>query len=171
MEWISITGSWQYLQGSSDQPGLWNNQPTQGSLPVPQPARLSGLLARHTTTANRCWFAVWRGFGALAVPTAGIPTIAMTHRPMVLLTGPLTAATTSLEHPPWDRRASLWWPEDRAWCVATDVDLMTTYVGGSQACINVLTADDQLEAMPVPVDQRITWDSDSINPTPPRTAH
>ncbi|WP_154677090.1 hypothetical protein [Parafrankia discariae] len=171
MEWISITGSWQYLQGSSDQPGLWNNQPAQGSLPVPQTAHLSGLLARHTTTTNRCWFAVWRGFGALVVPTVGIPTVAMTHRPMVLLTGPLTAATTSLEHPPWDQRASLWWPEDRAWCVATDVDLMTTYVGGSQACINALTADDRLEAIPVQADQRITWDSDSINPTPPRTAH
>lgn len=27
MEWISITGSWQYLQGSRGQPGLWNTQP------------------------------------------------------------------------------------------------------------------------------------------------
>ena len=26
---------------------------------------------------------------------------------------------------------SIWWPEDRAWCVATDIDLFDTYVGGS----------------------------------------
>jgi hypothetical protein len=68
------------------------------------------------------------------------------------------------------RLAGLWWPDDRAWCVATDVDLMTTYVGGSQSCVDALTADGDLEAMPVQPDQRITWDSDNLNPPPTRPA-
>lgn len=31
---------------------------------------------------------------------------------------------------------SLWWPDDRTWCVATEIDFRWTYVGGSQVCIN-----------------------------------
>ncbi|MBX6389924.1 MAG: hypothetical protein IRZ08_13170 [Frankia sp.] len=166
MEWAAIADSSRHPRGAT-QPGLWDAEPTQGSLPVPQAARLAHLLARHTTTADRCWFAVWDGFGALAVPTAGIPKVHLPGRDMVLLTGPLSAVTTSLAHPPWDQRASLWWPDDRAWCVATDVDLMSTYLGGSQGCVDDLTGDDQLEAMPVPLDQRVTWDSDEVNPLPP----
>lgn len=137
---------------------------------MPQAARLSHLLAGYTSTADRCWFPVWEGFGALAMPTHGTARIAIPHHPMILLAGPLSAATTSMQQPPWDRRASLWWPADRTWCVATGVDSMDTYVRGSQACIKTFTADDQLEAMPVPVDQRITGDSDAVNPTPSRTA-
>ncbi|MCK9894096.1 hypothetical protein [Frankia sp. AgB32] len=117
MEWISITGSWRYLQGTSDQAELWTTQPSQGSLPLPQAARLCDLLAEHTATTDRCWFAVWEGFGALAVPTEGTPKVAVPHRAMLLLTGPLAAATTSLERQPWDQRASLWWgsPCRRGW--------------------------------------------------------
>ncbi len=65
-----------------------------------------------------------------------------------------------------DQRASLWWPADRSWCVATDVDAMTTYIGASQSCVDALTADNQLEAMPVPYNQRLGWDTDAINPAP-----
>ena len=87
---------------------------------------------------------------------------------MVLLSGPLHAATTSLARPPWDQRASLWWPDDRAWCVATDVDSMSTYVVGSRQCIAALLDDDELEVLPVSAEQTVTWDGDRLNPTPPR---
>jgi hypothetical protein len=43
---------------------------------------------------------------------------------------------------------------------------MTTYVGASQACVAALLADDRLEVLAVSVDQKITWDADSINPLP-----
>lgn len=42
------------------------------------------------------------------------------------------------------------WPEDRAWCLGTAVDLMTTYVGGSTVRIDALLDDGQLEALAVP---------------------
>jgi hypothetical protein len=165
MEWIAITGSWRFLQDTS-QPGVWDDPPWQGSLPVRQAARMAELLAAHTATPERCWFGVWEGFGALALPREGSPLVPMPQRPMLLLSGPLSAVTTSLAEPPLDQRASLWWPQDRAWCVATDVDLMTTYVGGSEACVAALVADDELEVMAVDVDQRTTWDSDRLNPVP-----
>jgi hypothetical protein len=63
-------------------------------------------------------------------------------------------------------RVRLWWPDDHAWCVATDVDLMSTYVGGSADCIDRLVFDDELEAMVVPGDQSVQFDADTINPTP-----
>jgi hypothetical protein len=166
MDWISVTGSWRYVQGDT-QPGIWNEGPAVGSLPIPQAARIAQLLAQHTATTDRCWFAVWSGYGGLAVPTETVPVVAMPRRPMVLFSGPLSAVTASLEEPPGDQRANLWWPDDRAWCVVTDVDLMSTYVGGCQDCIDSLTAGGELEAMPVFTEQRITWDSDDINPQPP----
>jgi hypothetical protein len=48
--------------------------------------------------------------------------------------------------------------------VGTDVDLMTTYVGGSSAAVEALLADDQLEVLAVPDNQGITWEADTINP-------
>lgn len=166
MQWPSITGSWGFLHGDG-QPGLWDIPPEEGSLPVRQAARLARLLAAHTTTPERCWFAVWEGFGDLVLPVGDeIPRVEMPARPMLLLSGPLRAATTSFASFR-DQLASLWWPDDRAWCVATDVDLMTTYVGGSRECVAALTADDGLEAMEISADQRLAWDSDPVNPVPP----
>ncbi|MEU4835005.1 hypothetical protein [Streptosporangium sp. NPDC023615] len=168
MQWPSITGSWRFLR-EDGQPGIWDDLPAVGSLPMRQAARLVHLLSAYTTTPERCWFAVWEGFGDLGLPVgSGIARVEMPARSMLLLTGPLRAATTSLAATPWcDQRAGLWWPHDRAWCVATDVDLMTTYVGGGEACVAALVADEELEAMEVGSDQRLTWDSDPANPVPP----
>jgi hypothetical protein len=51
--------------------------------------------------------------------------------------------------------------------VGTDIDLMTTYVGGSAEAISALLEDEQLEALRAPADQRVDWEADSINPLPP----
>jgi hypothetical protein len=94
------------------------------------------------------------------------------HRWMHLLRGPLAAiddfyeryggpSSLCLRDPP-----SLWWPGDAKWCVGTDIDLMTTYVGGSRDAIEALLADRQLEALPVADNQGVTWETDTINPLP-----
>jgi hypothetical protein len=44
---------------------------------------------------------------------------------------------------------NLWWPEDRAWCVATEVDYPWTYVGGSNALISLLLQEPILNAKSV----------------------
>jgi hypothetical protein len=44
---------------------------------------------------------------------------------------------------------NLWWPDDRAWCVATEIDLDSTYVGGSGALIRELLDDSRFEALQV----------------------
>jgi hypothetical protein len=87
---------------------------------------------------------------------------------MLLLSGPARAAAVSLAAQSWiSRSASLWWPDDHAWCVGTDIDLMTTYVGASARCVKRLLAEATLEILPVSAGQRVTWDSDTINPQPP----
>ena len=48
----------------------------------------------------------------------------------------------------WGQCPSLWWPADRAWCVATDVDLPWTYVGGPRGLIDAIAADRRIEALP-----------------------
>lgn len=59
--------------------------------------------------------------------------------------------------------ANLFWPGDRAWCVATEIDLDSTYVGGSVELIADLLADPRLEAFPAEVTDDVTAGSDEIN--------
>ena len=58
------------------------------------------------------------------------------------------AALPSLTDSQDDHSPNLWWPDDRAWCVATEIDLAWTYVGGSAALISDVLASPRLEAQP-----------------------
>jgi len=94
-----------------------------------------------------------------------MPKVGSPQRQYYLATGPLAAAHEPVDHS--DRTASLWWPEDRAWCVATEVDLSWTYVGGSQECIASILAHPGIEALPAELSDRVTYNGDRINPAPP----
>lgn len=160
MAWASVTGSTDYLD-SDDQPGLWNDSPAVGHLPVAVAARVADILSRHTATPAECWFGVdttWR-------PDAE-PSLRLRDVDYVLLHGPVELAAANLAEEPAEQSAHLWWPEDRSWFVATDADLMSTYVGGSAACIAELVGADGLEAAQVPADQLVTSEADTVNPPP-----
>lgn len=47
------------------------------------------------------------------------------------------------------RSPNLWWPEDRAWVVGTDIDGDDTLVAGSHTMIDAILAHPDLEARPV----------------------
>ena len=47
--------------------------------------------------------------------------------------------------------------------VATEIDFVETYVGGSADCINQLLGDPELEAFPVSFDARVDFSADTIN--------
>ena len=162
MQWTSITGSWEY-RDSDDQPGLWNDAPPEGHLPVTVAARLAPVLARHTTTPDDCWFGLWSGFGFVL---SDAPVLALPDRELWLVRGPVAMATRNLAAEPHEQSANLWWPADRAWCVVTDIDQQTTYVGGSAACVAEILGSHGLEAAPAGAGERITWDSDTVNPLP-----
>lgn len=58
---------------------------------------------------------------------------------------------------------SLWWPPDRDWFVATEIDFRWTYVGGSRECIDRILADIRPEALETDVNTRGDYLSDTIN--------
>ncbi|MGY1635283.1 hypothetical protein ACI78V_01355 [Geodermatophilus sp. SYSU D00742] len=162
MEWGSITGAMEFF-AEADQSPLWDGAPAMGHLPESVAARLADVLARHTTTPEDCWFGVWAGFGTIV---ADEPTLALPGREHWLLRGPVGLAAANLAPEPSEQSANLWWPADRAWFVATDIDLVTTYVGGSRACVDDVLAAEGIEAAEVLPAQRVTWDADTVNPLP-----
>ncbi|OBJ58191.1 hypothetical protein [Mycobacterium sp. 1423905.2] len=152
-----------------EQPGLLDEAPAVGTLPPNIAASLARTLARHTMTTDRCWFAVWHGHAALDPAFHDGSTFSLPGRNYHLARGPLAAASQSLGiHQVSHLSANLWWPDDHAWCVATEIDLDSTYLGASQACIEELAADSELEVMPLSVTAGVTADSDTLNPATPR---
>lgn len=148
------------------QPGLFDRWPKTGSLPFDLARALVSVLAARTSTPERCWFAAWEGWTFLDRPKVR-PTFTLPHRGYYLAKGPLAAALdTEYGVTSAYQSASIWWPDDQAWCVATEVDFDWTYVGGSTECIAAVLANPQLEALPAQLSDGVSWVSDRINPTP-----
>jgi hypothetical protein len=168
IQWPAITGLWPFV-GGAHQEGVWDTLPAAGSLPARLLARLAELLRTHTDTPDCCYMAVWSGFGDLPFPVRGIKKIRIRpDRSLVMFSGPLSAASTDFSadlRSPY-QSANLWWPSDNAWCVATDVDLISTFVGGTEACIESIVAARDLEAMRVTADQPLDHYADTANPLP-----
>jgi len=162
MQWGSVTGSMEYFE-NDDQAPLWHGAPARGHLPAPVAERLVAVLGRWTTTPDVCWLAVAEG-GAVITDH---PTLSLPNCDYWLINGPVELAAANMAAEPFEQSANLWWPADRAWCVATDVDLVSSYVAGSAACISELLSTAGLESAPAAFDQPVTWAADRINPPPP----
>jgi hypothetical protein len=124
-------------------------RPADGGLDARETAALARVLAGYTGTPDAAYLCLWEGFGlpeteALAARPMRVRT---PHRAYHLLAGPVGAAPTLPALAPWFC-ASLWWPADRAWLVATELDGYLTYVGASRAAIDALLADPTLDAVP-----------------------
>jgi hypothetical protein len=68
--------------------------------------------------------------------------------------------------PGWQDGPNIWWPDDRAWCVASEIDLAYTYVGGSKELIEEIVEHPALEALACDIRDGITYDSDKVNSSP-----
>ncbi len=127
-----------------------------GNLPVDYVTRLADLLKPFTQHPDPMWYLVWEGYGERARQLAERP-----QRRYVVYRGDLGDLKHFYglaRHP-----ADYWFPQDQAWCVASDVDLYWTYVGGAQRCIEAILSCADLEAVPVDLDQGLTVDSDVVN--------
>jgi len=58
---------------------------------------------------------------------------------------------------------TLWWPEDRAWIVLSEIDLDCTLIGCSLALRDDLLADPDLECLEVDPTTSLAYDADRIN--------
>lgn len=170
---------------AQQQPGLFDSWPQTGSLPLDVATALVGLLAGHTSTPERCWFAAWEGWGDPVFATIGGSNDTLVPPPGTVIErpkrtafkipgrvyyigrGPLASALDTVygvvSH---YQSASIWWPDDRAWCVATEVDFDWTYLGGSKECIAAILGSASLEALPARLSDGVSYASDPINPMP-----
>lgn len=158
-----------------------------GSLPTAELASLSELLGHYTSTPKHCWCCVWEGYSQLhggavpltqggADPAAGrIPPLVPadvergprveTHgRAYYLLRGPV-GDLPALAEDLGDQSPNIWWPDDRTWCVATEIDFAWTYVGGSGDAIEAILAAPGLEALAATPTDQIGHASDTRNAT------
>jgi hypothetical protein len=63
--------------------------------------------------------------------------------------------------PPTRKNSSL----DKPLHISTEIDLMSTYVGGGRGCIQAIVEHRQLEAAAVESSDGIAADTDTINPS------
>jgi hypothetical protein len=172
MQWPSIMGSYHLNQSqvppASSDISFLTDFPSEGSLPLEVARPLWHVLASHTTTAATWWFAVWEGFGCFSEEVQSSPSFEIPGRRLHLFWASIEAIEASFCGPQfYHQSANLWWPDDHAWCVATEINFMTTYVAGTAEAIAALIARADLEVDMVEPSDGVTWASDTINPTPP----
>lgn len=147
-------------------PAPWSGQgPEEGSLYLPDAEVLAGLVREWSGTPGQCWFCVWDGYdwaGTMLAPPGepsvrlpdpvpeairNGPRVRLPGRDYLLYAGPVEAVTATAELSGAGQTPNLWWPADRAWCVATEIDLPWTYVGGPAGLIERILGDERIEAV------------------------
>lgn len=168
---IHALAQWEFLSRPPFDPEAaapFVGPPNEGGLPPEHLAALCGLLAAHTTTPDQCFVGAWEGYGWPSESDWGsAPILVLDQRTFLVRRGPIALAGAvgwrtmhgSLRSEP----PTIVWPADRAWFVASDPDLDSTYVGGSGALVESLLARPDLEAWPVEAGDRVAIDSDEIN--------
>jgi hypothetical protein len=165
--------------GFGHSPRPWEDEPRTGSLPTGAWRSLHAALAVNTGTPNACWFGLWDGWtyasgqqvayrvGDKTMPVHRQPHMELPYREYVLFSGPLSTyhdigyLLPSGQFKPC--LPSLVWPEDHKWMVASDVDLDSTYVGGSKELVAALEASEIIEACAVQAADSVTAFSDQVN--------
>ncbi|HSJ51056.1 MAG TPA: hypothetical protein VLA90_07210 [Actinomycetota bacterium] len=66
-------------------------------------------------------------------------------REYLMFTGPISAVETAFLRG-WHQLPNLWWPDDRAWVVATEIYASSTYVAGSRGLLEDLLTSPDLRA-------------------------
>jgi len=178
-------------RGPSAEDGLWpGSEPHVGDLEVDSLVALCAVLGQRTTAPDDVYFCLWEGWGQLhgspAVMHLGAthlgsdehlppalsdsewraPRVSLPGRDYLLLRGPLSAAADLARYDgdfPWTQSPQLFWPADRAWCVATEIDFDSTLVGGSAELIAELLRTPSLEAWPIGPEDSVASDADRVN--------
>jgi hypothetical protein len=138
-----------------DTPEFDQHAPHDGWLIEKEVRSLARLLERYTSTPDQCWFCLWVGPGYWDASMGRAAQVRAEHREYFLFRGELRHAGS---FPPIEgeyQSPNLWWPEDRAWCVVTEVDGYSTYLAGSRGCIDAACASRDVEAIEVSIEDRL----------------
>lgn len=215
MQWPSIQGANPILDDYTvlKAGDAYIEAPEGGNLPLELARVLWPVLEPYTSTRDRCFFAIWEGFGGLPILVHEAPAFELPDRRYYLFQAPIShlaesfysdeistrqggagfvafdlepgqayPSQTELEAmvakvedelndifkdlPPQHQSANLVWPEDRSWCVHTEIDFNTTYIAGTQALVDDLLACEALEAFQVDPSDGVSYAADTVNPKP-----
>lgn len=192
MQWNAIAGAGKVRPGNGQyETSRWaGGKPEQGNLDSLALERVCEVLAEHTSRDTSCFFALWEGWGwihgspavavvtwpgeqARPVPPAFPdevirgPRLRHPARNYLLFAGPLIAARQIGWQSSWNaffpQSPNLFWPEDRSWCVATEIDFDSTIVAGDERLVASLLAAPDLEVWRVSVDDSLAHTADTVN--------
>jgi len=157
--------------------------PSRDNLPEELLSTLLPALEKATSRPDKCWFCLWDGYGAWwsrshtphYAPGANAdeideywlrareqdailrntPRVVMDGRSYFLFRGPMVASSMNIgtSEFPLVHSPNIWWPDDRAWCVSSEIDAYSTNVGGSRALIEELLAAPGLDTVEITPDQ------------------
>lgn len=147
-------------QGQTPTKIYGRREPRHGNLPLQQRRLLVEHLRESTSTPGRCWFALWEGFGG--IDDGGIPErVELPQRNYLLYGGTIERALVSPM--PFDQSPNLWWPDDHAWFVTSEIDFAWTFVGGTADLVGRLLADSRLEVLSIASTAKVHSDADGLN--------
>ena len=149
---------------------------------MPEEAVLRALVSTFGRTGATedmvCWFAYWRGWGALEEnlqtltgrktwTTADEERAAFTLGPRdyLLLSGPLGSVLNLPGLPTPALSPQLWWPEDKRWFVATEIDLDFSLVGADESLADAILENKGIDVERVAPEDRLD------KPEPPSRLH
>lgn len=171
MQWQAIA----FPAPGHQAPVVTGDGPAQGAFPLELMTSLIDILGIHTSTAETVHFMVWEGTAEL--PESDAATIDLAGRRHLVFTADLSAGTRAVVLDPHGEPVEphisphLWWPDDRAWVVATDVDFRSTLVAAPRDCADQILTDPTFETFEVSVEDRADLGGDDRNPLPPPLAH
>lgn len=141
--------------------------PNRGSLEAEDCLVLADVLAKSVGQSQKCWYCLWDGYGLpdLPAPREGPPRLHLEHEDCLLFTGPLRSVM-NFRSEGWFQSPTVWWSDDRAWCISTPVESFSTYIAGSEALLNALTSESKLEVLPIGVDEPV-----DPSPYPEKQSH
>jgi hypothetical protein len=118
----------------------------------------------HGSDALDSRLAAWQRQVAL------LPRFEHPYRNYLLGEGPIGLASDLDSHPlapgSWQTLGlppQIWWPEDRSWVVASEIDFDSTVIATTSAGAEALLACDGIEALLIPSDGRLDINGDKIN--------
>jgi hypothetical protein len=153
--------------------------PLDGQLPGDVCAALRDALEPRTSTPSDAWYWLWDGYGSLWSNAHGqlasnpasraeqrrlraegrdhdrrmeaFPRIRTENRTYFLMRGSVRSVC-ELEVDGWEVLPNLWHPDDRTWCVVTEIDGYSTYVGATREAVEAVRADPRIESVSVTAD-------------------
>lgn len=143
----------------------WISGPEEGVLEPAHARTLLSLLENETNEPESCWFGIWNGFGITSIEETRAPLFDAPNRSWHLYHGSLQSIDKSFaDSDLFHRPANLVWPNDRSWCLATEIDLEASYLGGSSKLISAVLEKSELDVVPVEPSDQPVWLANLLQP-------